>query len=135
MVTNELECNFLVENLKAALFCNTFIYKLKVTCCPRLKLYWYWDFIMCVTCSRKKERIYWKYRPCNSLLNFSLLHSLCIFYLGLDFLEKILPFTENLIFQLSTSIMTALSNPFMYGWYRQFYMRTTQWHFKSTFKL
>ena len=55
-------------------------------------------------------------------------------YLGLDFLDKILPFTENFIFQLSTSIMTALSNPFMSGWYRQFYMRTTQWHFKGTFK-
>ena len=58
-VTNEfldgLKCNFYEENFKTALFWNIFIYKLKVTCSPRLKLYWYWGFIMYGTCSRKKR--------------------------------------------------------------------------------
>ena len=34
-----LECNFYVENLKIALFCNTLIYKLQVFCSLKLKLY------------------------------------------------------------------------------------------------
>ena len=34
-----LECNFYVENLKLALFFNTFIYKLKGFCSPKLKLH------------------------------------------------------------------------------------------------
>ena len=123
-----LECNFYEENLKTALFCNTFIYKLKVTCSPRLKLYWYWDFIMYGTCSRKKRTNLLKRQTIQRLTKFLFITFFMHFlkyYLGLDFLDKILPFTENFIFQLNTSIMTALSNPFMSGWYREFHMRTT----------
>ena len=39
-----LECNFCEENLKTALFCNTFIYKLKVILV--LKLYNVWNLFM-----------------------------------------------------------------------------------------
>ena len=34
---------------------------------------------------------------------------------NLDFLDKSLPLSENFIFQLNTSVMTAVSNPFMTG--------------------
>ena len=54
---------------------------------------------------------------------------------NLDFLDKSLPLSENFIFQLNTSVMTAVSNPFMTRWYRQFHMRTTQWHFQGYFQI
>ena len=128
-----LECNFYVENLKIALFCNTLIYKLQVFCSLKLKLY-YWDFTMCGTCSRKKRTNLFKRQTIQRLTKFLIITFFMHFLkqnLGLDFLDEILPFTESFIFQLSTSIMTALSNPFMSGWYRQFHMRTTRWHFKG----
>ena len=53
-ILDGLECSFSVENLKIALFCNTFIYKLKVFCSPRLKshllrLYNVWNLFKEIT--------------------------------------------------------------------------------------
>ena len=80
------------------------------------------------TCSVKKRTNLLKRQTIQTLTKFPFItffmHSLKQ-YLGLDFLDKILPFTENFIFQLRSSIMTALSNRFM-SQCRQFYMRTTQ---------
>ena len=64
-----LECNFYVENLKIALFCNTLIYKLQVFCSLKLKLY-YWDFTMCGTCSRKKRTNLFKRQTIQRLTKF-----------------------------------------------------------------
>ena len=51
-----------------------------------------------------------------------MLYSFLKIKLRIDFLHKSLPFTANLIFELSTSVMTALSNPFMTGQNKQFHM-------------
>ena len=92
------------------------------------------DFIMYGTCSRKKRTNLLQRQTIQRLTKFLILYAFFKILLRTRFPWKMLPFTDNFIFQLSTSNMTALSNPFMSGWYRQFYMRTTQWHFKGTFK-
>ena len=71
----------------------------------------YWDFILCGTelVQENNERTYWNDRP-YSLTKFLFITLLFItffilffhFYkknLGLDFLDKTLPFTKNFIFQ------------------------------------
>ena len=70
---------------------------------------------MCGTCSRKKRTNLFKRQTIQRLTKFLTIPFFMHFLkqnLGLDFLDKILPFTESLVFQLITSIMTALSNPF-----------------------
>ena len=70
-ILDGLERSFYEKNLKIALFCNTFIWKLKVFYSPTLKS----DLVDFTTCGIElaqgnNERIYWKARPYKAWLNF-----------------------------------------------------------------
>ena len=75
----------------------------------------YWDFMTCKIklFQGNNGRIYWKNRRLTKFLFITFFIHFEKQNLGLDFLDKSLPFSENFIFQPNTSVMATLSNPLM----------------------